>query len=309
MRLAIVVPSNRPESLARWRQEWAPYLGPELIVVEDAPATWQAIRDELGPDAWIIPRQTDCVRMWGYLQALDAGADLIVTMDDDCWPEYPLDAFREHLRALTTPTDAPGWGRMLDDVRTRGIPEGPCPVINHGLWTNEPDLDGDTQLAGPPLPEPTAYPLERMLKVGTFYPISGMNLAWQAAWTPLMYFGLMGHHIETGAHWGVDRFGDIWAGVAAKRAADHLGATIRSGTPFVHHARASDPVVNQRREVAGKALTPIYTHAVATARLTGTTVATVAHELADAVGWLGGDYWPRYSDAWHHWIDLTKEPA
>ena len=306
--VAVVVPSNRPTSLAAWLARWRLYLGnASLYIVEDGPETWATIRADLGADAWIIPRETDCVRGWGYLQAMRAKADIILTMDDDVFPDYPTDGIAEHVRALTTPQDAHGWGRMLADVRTRGIPEGAPPVINHGLWTNVPDLDARMQLSKPPLPDRERYPLETILTMGLQYPISGMNLSWWSHWTPVLYFGLMGRHIETGVPWGVDRCGDIWAGLAAKRLADYYQASIRSGTPFVHHARASDPRVNLEKEASGRSLTPIFAHAMQTCPLPEEVLPlpAAARCLADAVGRLPMDYWHDYARAWHRWIDLT----
>lgn len=308
-RVAVIVPSNRPAHLSAWEQAWWPYLTAAhatLYVVRDEPETWAQIQDALGVDAWIIPRQTDCVRMWGYLQAVRDGADILITLDDDCLPTGPCeDAIREHVRALTTPTDAPGWGRVIPDLRTRGIPhEGPCPVVNHGLWTHVPDLDAVTQLAG--VPTPTTLPFEHVLDPARQYPLSGMNLAWRAEITPLLYFGLMGSHLETGAPWGVDRFGDIWAGLAAQRVARHCGWAIRSGTPFVHHARASDPQVNLVKERPGSLMTSTLAAAYRQVALPPEgTAATYADALADTVSRLGGAYWAQYGTAWHRWIALT----
>src|SRR5713226_3359616 len=101
MKAAIVVPTIREscvtEFLASWRNEFAAHL---VIVVEDNPEKtfdisgpnirhfcWADIDRELGSSSWIIPRRTDCVRSFGYYQAHASGVDMIVTLDDDCYPK------------------------------------------------------------------------------------------------------------------------------------------------------------------------------------------------------------------------------
>src|SRR5688572_22140084 len=103
-KVSIVVPTIRRASigefLAAWRDEFA---GHHVIVMEDNPEptfdlgpadasaeithlSWRDIDGELGDWGWIIPRRTDCVRSFGYLKAVQMGADVIVTLDDDCFP-------------------------------------------------------------------------------------------------------------------------------------------------------------------------------------------------------------------------------
>src|SRR5687767_13627884 len=87
--IAVVCPSNRPDSLARWEREWkSEFDRPDVrvYVVRDEPQTWEQIADTLGDKAWVIPRQTDCVRSWGFLQAYKDGAQVIISLDDDCYP-------------------------------------------------------------------------------------------------------------------------------------------------------------------------------------------------------------------------------
>lgn len=309
-RVAIVVPSNRPAHLQTWLTAWAPFLVQEsrrLYIVEDAAPTWQRIRDDLGERAWVIPRRTDCIRMWGYLQALRDGADIIVTMDDDCLPHLPaLDAFGEHVRALTTLVEPVRWGRTLDSLATRGLPATRRVAINHGLWMGVPDVSGATQLAG--YRAPTVYPLERILDVGTHYPLSGMNLAWWAEWTPALFFGGMGDRMDREEPWGLHRFGDIFAGLLAKQIVDMRGGAIRNGTPFVEHVRASDPVVNEQRERAGAMWLERFAYTLRTAALrSDLSIEDNAIRLTYAVRRLDTPYWDRYALAWSRWIDLCRE--
>ena len=98
MTVAVVVPTIREDCALRWLDEWKDDLaGARVILVEDNPEPTFAItgaehyswRDfaELGADEWIIPRRTSACRSFGFLKALEGGADIIWTLDDDCYPE------------------------------------------------------------------------------------------------------------------------------------------------------------------------------------------------------------------------------
>jgi Reversibly glycosylated polypeptide len=104
MKAAIVVPTIREKNiidfLSAWSEEFSTH---DVVVVEDNPEKsfeisgpnirhfcWSDIDEELGRESWIIPRRTDCIRSFGYLKALDTAPDMIVTLDDDCYPREAL---------------------------------------------------------------------------------------------------------------------------------------------------------------------------------------------------------------------------
>ena len=64
---------------------------------------------------------------------------------------------------------------------------------------------------------------------------------------PAMMQGLMGD----GQPWA--RYDDMFSGWAAKSVADHLGIGIKSGMPYIRHNKASNPLVNLRKEYLGLA--------------------------------------------------------
>jgi hypothetical protein len=313
--IAVVVPSNRPESLARWRDAWADHLAAHdarLYVVKDEPVTWAQIAKDLGKDAWIIPRQTDCIRAYGYYQAWRDGADIIATMDDDCYPDDP-DWIGGHQLVLAT-TQLRDWTSTIDTpgVRPRGLPRSAeQPVgISMGLWSHVPDLDAETQLN---VDWASYQPsVGGVVPRGHFFPMSGMNLAWRRDLTPLMYFTLMGSHLTTGEPWhGMHRYGDIFAGLFAKRICDHLGYAVRFGDPLVRHDRASDPHANLERERVAKAANEWLWHVVRDAPLTARTPIECYVELAESIGRIRGHpYWPVLAQAMLTWTTLfTKETA
>lgn len=332
MDVAVVVPTIREDCAGRWLREWADDLaGAHIVMVEDNPEptfrlggdvahySWRDFR-ELGADEWIIPRRTSACRSFGFLKALQAGADAIWTTDDDCYPEK--DRKGEYLGLIGDLFAAPvadpasGWWNTITGGQAypRGFPYGiRKPVmIHHGLWSNVPDLDGITQLASPDLRLPPHEQVD-VVPEGAFLPFCIMNAAFRAEGAPLLYMLLMGQDRD-GQRWGFDRFDDIWAGLFAKRAADHLGWAVTSGAPSVRHSRASDPHRNAELEAPGMAAHEGFWQHIRDVKLTGTTAADCYLELADAAGSFGGDspregYWETLAAAMRLWAEHAGKAA
>ena len=303
-RIVVVVPSVRQacmqQFLAAWDEEFA---GVELILVEDNPErsfalttrahvshySWRDIDAQLGDRAWIVPRRTDCVRSFGYWQAWQRRPDMIVTLDDDCMPPAggPRGFLQAHWQRLQAGGSADAWVSTTSGTVPRGVPyhararQQRC-VVNHGLWTNVIDYDAVTQLSQVRTPTDVGFP-DQTIPRGAYFPMCGMNLAWRPEATPALYFLLMGRD-----H-GVDRFGDIWAGLLVKRIADHLGWAINSGSPTVHHARASNVWANLRKEAPGMERNETLWQLVDGVVLTATTPAGCYRQIADAFAAHAGD--------------------
>jgi reversibly glycosylated polypeptide/UDP-arabinopyranose mutase len=308
----VVVPTIRETSILAFLEAWRePLAGVPIVVVEDNPEksfplarpglehyAWDDIDRELGERAWIIPRRTDCVRSFGYWKAWQSGAEMIVTLDDDCVPNDP-DFLGAHRGRLERSAGAVRWVSTGTGVKPRGMPydresdERPC-ALNHGLWTGVPDLDAITQLVSGP---DDFAPIQQIVPPGAYFPMCGMNLAFTRALAPAMYFLLMGQG------WPYDRFGDIWCGVIAKKICDHLGLAVASGRPFVEHARASDVHANLRKELPGYEANETFWLAVDRIVLTERTVGSCYREIAAKLA-LTGPYWQRLRDAMAIWADL-----
>jgi reversibly glycosylated polypeptide / UDP-arabinopyranose mutase len=318
-KVSIVVPTIRRTSigefLAAWRDEFADH---HVIVMEDnaepsfdldrdgdydlTHLSWRDIEAELGEWGWIIPRRTDCVRSFGYLKAVQLGADVIVTLDDDCFPIEP-GFIQRHVDAVMGVATEDAWVSTGDGIIPRGVPyqsrgrERPV-GINHGLWTNVADYDAITQLTlgrtgG------AFEPKQLTIPVGKFFPMCGMNLAWRAELTPAMYFLLMGRD------WPFDRFGDIWCGVLAKKVCDHLGYAVTSGAPMIEHRRASNVWTNLAKEAPGLPVNENLWAAVDAIVLREQTVAGCYAQIAAELS-LNGDYWSRLRDAMTFWAEITS---
>jgi reversibly glycosylated polypeptide/UDP-arabinopyranose mutase len=321
-RIVVVVPTVRQECMQAFLAAWEPeFAGVELIVVEDNPTpsftlrtsakvthcSWRDIDGQLGERAWIVPRRTDCVRSFGYWLAWQRKPDMIVTLDDDCMPPEggPRGFLQAHWRRLEQGGGHDAWVATTTGTVPRGVPYHArqrtqrC-VVNHGLWTNVIDYDAVTQLSQVRTPTPVGFP-DQTIPRGAYFPRCGMNLAWRPELTPALYFLLMGRDF------GVDRFGDIWAGLLCKRICDHLGYAINSGSPTVHHARASNVWANLRKEAPGMERNETLWRLVDGTVLTATTPAGCYRQLAEAFATAAGadDPWlARVATAMQHWTEL-----
>lgn len=316
MNVAVVVPTIREPCISRWLANWiSQIVDTNIIIVEDNPHktmdlgpngthhySWDEIEAELGEDAWIIPRRTDCVRSFGYWKAWQMGADVIATLDDDCYPNGGgwLEA---HLRALGKKVKQKAWVHTIEGAKPRGVPYAGTArdaevVVNHGLWSGIPDLDAVTQLTT------SAKPICKKMVVpyGSYFPMCGMNLAWKREVTPAMYFLLMGKGYE------YDRFGDIWCGVIVKKIADHLGKAVSSGDPIVHHERASDVFANLVKEAPGLGTNEWFWRVVDAIPLAGETWGECYLEVAEKLP-LDGAYWEKVKSAMKIWAGLFEEGA
>jgi len=271
LKVAIVIPTIRDlDFLRSWGNEFIDCTG---IVIEDRSKkqinppkkyfkqvfhySWQEIDQELGDKAWIIPRENAGIRNYGFLKAYQLGADITITLDDDCYPIKKQGFLKSHLEnlSLLAPID---WFPTYPQHKyyyTRGFPYNirnkKEVVISHGLWTNILDLDAQTHLKNKNLKAKwMSDDFIEFIPKNYFFPMCSMNLAFKTKITPIMYFPPMGYD-NKGSRWEYDRFDDIWAGIFAKKIIDHLGYSVVNGSPFVNHKKASNPRESLKKEAKG----------------------------------------------------------
>ncbi len=322
MAATIVVPTIREPSIRTFLERWEPeFKGHRVIVIEDNPTStfvlpawvdhycWSDIDEQLQDRAWIIPRRSDCVRSFGYYLAAQEPCDFVLTIDDDCYPEdsYQPSFLVQVQAALDRRWEDDRWWNTIEgDVLPRGYPyeireRSLETVLHHGMWSNIPDLDAMTQLR---LPEHRTEPARSVRRVphGSFFPMCGMNIAFRPKLIPALYFLLMGKDRD-GKPWPFDRFGDIWAGMFAKKAADHLGFAVSSGAPSVFHSRASNPEVNLVKESPGYPVNELLWRKVDAIGLSADTVAGCYLQIAEGLD-MEGEYWDRLRSAMATWASL-----
>lgn len=321
-KVIVVIPTNRGLSfLETWRS--SDLREATLVVVEDAATRkiqvpkgfeaqvfcWQDIDRELGERSWIIGRRSSTIRSYGFLKAWQLGAEVIISLDDDCETDgYAKDFVAQHVQALNKRVHASPWVNSLTNpgLYVRGIPASErreIPVgVNLGLWRGIPDLDGETQLAFQNLEE--SVPVKNVVRKGNYAALCTMNLAFRRELLPAFYMPIMGME-----NYGFDRFGDIWMGVFAKRVCDHLDWAVQMGEPFVFHRRQSDPHRNVEKEREGKPLNELLWRHVDKIILDGSNAIEAYSSLARQLSnneLPRRDYFDRLSEAMGIWLDLLR---
>lgn len=215
---------------------------------------------KLGGIQNIIPYNTGNRRNIGYLMALEMGCEVLISIDDDNFPETSSDFFKEHL-VITQPRvemeavySTNKWFNICElltmqtqNIYPRGFPyryrhqipnihsyteEGRV-HLNVGLWLKDPDVDAITWLASPT--QALSFKgTSVLLGKDVWTPINTQNTAVHRDAIASYYFTRMGYPV-TGLP--IDRFGDIFSGYFCQACIRHLGYRVRVGTPVVHHIR------------------------------------------------------------------------
>lgn len=316
----LVVPTNSPRRLAEFLEAWSPWPWDRIVVVQDAPSVDLDLPEALAEPAaerlevfsWAeidamldrpetISRRDSAIRSFGFWRAWARGAEIILTLDDDCFPADPdfVAAHRGNLYAT------PAWASSVDGMRVRGLPYRNPGIlrdvcVSMGLWRGSPDLDAITTLAGGVAAGVSEGIATRVMPSAQYFPLSGMNLAFRREAAVLMYFAPMG----AGQPYG--RFDDIWCGVAAQRICRHLGWSITCGRPLVDHRRASDPFVNLVKEAPGVVRNEHLWETVDAVELSGADARSCMAQMGAALGANEDPYLSGWGRSVAGWCELFE---
>jgi hypothetical protein len=328
-KISLVIPTIRDLTfLSAWGKA---FLDCDLIIVEDrnqksvsiphsyfrsiTHLCWQDIQADFGSEEWIFSRKNAGIRSYGFWKAWQNGADIIITLDDDCFPvDDPEHFVSAHIENLSTKAPQQ-WFATYPDPKwmfTRGFPYSirqQYPVmVSHGLWSGALDLDGETESALPSLLTEKAYPpMRQFIPFGYYYPMCSMNLAFRREVVPLMFFPMMGSKID-GSSWGFDRYDDIWAGILSKKVMDYMGLCVINGWPMVDHRKRSLPSKNRQKEKLGLVENEQFWKCVASLDLMSksSAVADVYAELIHNVDFPKTTYFTHLKKAVRIWINKFK---
>jgi hypothetical protein len=188
---------------------------------------------------------------------VDEGADIVVVLDDDCYPDtlgQTLDSLIEcHARNLSKPAEVKMFEQVTEPA-SRGTPYH-CNTISMpaaasmGFWNCIGDYDAPSQLVHGTLP--MHFSMSPIY--GRYFPLCGMNLAFRPReWMPWCSF------IE------VPRFDDIWMGWLWQKEAYRRGFCFRLDGPIVRHSRQSNVWANLREEAHWLEQSDTLWHTIAT---------------------------------------------
>lgn len=228
-----------------------------------------------------LPVNNEARRNIGFLKALEAGCEILISIDDDNYPpaESFLDGHGDTGKPWRGPLIKTGSGfhntcRYLElspkrTVFPRGFPfrlrdmDKPSDMVlaeadarigvKAGLWTGAPDLDAVTWLNGPVESLSYVGKPAHVLSQNTWIPLSTQNLSVCRNLIPACLCVPMGYNLPGGR---LERYGDVWGGY-------FLQALIRGtcyhaafGHPVTLHSRnPHDALADLRREYWGMLLT------------------------------------------------------
>jgi hypothetical protein len=267
------------------------------------------------PYEW-VPFDSDNRRNVGFLMALEAGCDFLISIDDDnfCLPEQDFYAAHavvgtDHLIDVRRGSD--GWVNLCEELEfepglspyPRGFPYGRrrrhrtvtstretvrC-ALNAGLWLDDPDVDAIGRLSEKPKGlryRGRPFALAR----DTWSPINTQNTALSRPAMAAYYYVRMGFAIEG---LKIDRYGDILSGYFVQKCIRHLGEAVRVGDPLCDHRRTPHNLFKDLyHELAGMVLIEELLPWLVELKLTGgnyrDAYACLADELAAAAPRFGG---------------------
>ena len=259
MQIAIITPTipSRAEIFEKFYGAWQPLFGKhDVIFIKvldgESPVVeckdicnrpfFFSLKEIMGSHKDLIFNKSDVVRNLGFYFAHKYfKPDIYITLDDDVLPIG--DPIQDHIDALNMKVSI-NWMNTAN-YPMRGLPYGTRTeaqvMLSHGVWQNVPDLDAPNQLVNPDV-KPNFY--KGVIPKGTYFPMCIMNVAFRKELLPYMYQVPMNTH-------GMDRFGDIWAGVLVKRDIDEHNWAVVTGYSEIWHDRASNVFKNLQKEAKG----------------------------------------------------------
>ena len=296
-------PDEVASYLSELEQEWG--LAIEYWDV-DRQQVWLADLPEL---AEALPWNSVQRRNLGYLLAVMAGAERIISIDDDNFVtdddylgRHQIVGEVETLPAVSTPG---GWFNSASLLATdpvkplfhRGFPvskrdsdatpsfesvEGRV-VVNAGLWLEVPDADAMSHVDCPVVV--TGFredaPERLLVAHGIDTVFNSQNTAMHRDLLPTMFLPVMG---ERAGDLVVGRYDDIWMSLFIKRLADHLGDYICVGVPFSRQDRNDHDLLSDMLvELPAMRITTKLVRSLAEIDIRASTYAACYQELIDGL--------------------------
>jgi hypothetical protein len=232
-----------------------------LNVVCPAVVEQEEFLRKVGFDPHLVPCNSDNRRNVGFLMALESGADLIISIDDDnyCSEDEDFIACHEVVcggrHTADVVSSQTGWYNICGllnfapQVKTypRGFPyyarhkkeqldivqDGVTIHLNAGLWLQDPDIDGISWLVNP-AKAISFRGKSPVLAQDTWTPINTQNTAMRRNVVCCYYYLKMGYPM---GEMTIDRFGDIYSGYFSQACVKAMKGSIRVGTPIAQHNR------------------------------------------------------------------------
>ncbi len=268
-----------------------------------------AFLKRVGAPTDFIPYNSDNRRNVGFLMALEAGCEVLISIDDDNFALPGEDFVGGHhvVGGLSQDPQVRSSDRWFNicsllacdvgaNVFARGFPyaaqraartvnldpdAAAVPVaMNAGLWLDEPDVDAVYRLCR--RPKITGFPGPSViLGPDVWSPINTQNTALTRAAALTYYYVRMGFHLQG---LKIDRFGDILSGYLTQKVVKQMGHGIRVGSPVLDHRRTPHNLFKDLyHELAGIVLIEEFVPWLQDVKLSGSTPMEAYAALSEAM--------------------------
>jgi len=210
---------------------------------------------EVFEKSWIFNRHTK--RNFGFAYALQQNYDVIVNLDDDCFPKSDT-YFADHINRLKSSSHdyfniLNAFSNIPSDVFSHGARGHPTDiakkapvVVNQGLWECDLDLPARTisnilSSKDGKIPEPlcnqSKVVQDFIIPKNQFTTVCGMNTSFLKEVIPAFPYTY-----QEPDGFGVARYDDIWSGLFIKKILDKLDKRMSAGFPVVSHEKGTRDV-------------------------------------------------------------------
>jgi len=325
MKTAVVIPSRRGPKCLESFIEIAPSNVDFIIISESKlekkyERTIEFNDEEVFKSSWIFNRHTK--RNFGFAYAYKQNYDVIINLDDDCFPTSDS-FFKDHLEKLNHSTEdhfniLNTFSNIPAEIfpnGARGYPtnfEKKFPVvINQGLWTGDLDLPAITikdllnsndGKIPPPMSTDSKVINDFIIPKNYLTTVCGMNISFLREVTPAFPYTY-----QEPDGFGIARFDDIWSGLFVKIILDKLGKRMSAGFPVIKHDKGERDVdIDYNFEQKGEIMNNFLWNNLPELTLEGKDYSTCFLEIAD---WLMNvsnnselNFFKKISNSMHEWI-------
>jgi len=254
MKVAVIIPSMRGPMCLENFLEIAPDNVDFIVINQEKmdkkyEKTIEFTDKEAFAKSWIFNRVTK--RNFGFLYAYKQNYDVLITLDDDCFPTSKT-FFEEHLNRLnslgsdyfSTLSAFDNVPEKVKEYGARGYPTDgkkyPI-VINQGLWIGDLDLPATTidnilnskdGKISPPLSTESKVVNDFVIPKDQLATFCGMNVSFRKEVLPALSWTYQEPDGD-----GVARYDDIWAGLIVKIILDKLEKRMSAGFPVIRHTK------------------------------------------------------------------------
>jgi len=329
VKTAVVIPSRRgPKCLESFIEIAPPNV--DFIIISEKKLEKKYERtvefndDEVFKSSWIFNRHTK--RNFGYAYAYKQNYDVILSLDDDCFPISET-FFDDHLKKITSSTEdhfniLNTFSNIPKEIfpnGARGYPthfEKKFPiVINQGLWHGDLDLPATTikdllKSNNGKIPAPISTDSEVtndfVIPKNYLTTVCGMNISFLKEVTPAFPYTY-----QEPEGFGLARFDDIWSGLFVKIILDKLEKRMSAGFPAIKHDKGERDVgIDFGFEQKGEIMNNFLWNNLPDLILEGNDYSTCFLEIAD---WLLKAsenpelvFFKKISDSMYEWINFLK---